>query len=153
MNDERSPIRHILVPHDFSETAERALGFALDLGQRLGARLSLLHAYEIVAYGFAEAPSMSEELAEQIESAARSALEAVQARARRSGLDVTAVLRRGSPWREIVAFAKESKADLVVMGTHGRRGLSRLLLGSVAERVIRTSPCPVLTVHGPESEP
>lgn len=153
MNDERAPIRHILVPHDFSETAERALGFALDLGRRLGARLTILHTYEIATYGFAEAPSVSEELTEQIESAARSALDAVQARACKSGLDVTGVLRRGSPWREIIAFAKESKADLVAMGTHGRRGLSRVLLGSVAERVVRTSPCPVLTVHGPEGEP
>jgi nucleotide-binding universal stress UspA family protein len=62
---------------------------------------------------------------------------------------VSVVLRHGTPWTEIATVAREAKADLVVMGTHGRRGVARMLLGSVAERVVRTAPCPVLTVHGP----
>jgi len=83
--------------------------------------------------------------------AAATALEGVAARTRKPGLEVHSVLRQGSAWSEINAAAKEEKADLVVMGTHGRHGLARALLGSVAEKVVRTAPCPVLTVHGPDS--
>ena len=61
-------------------------------------------------------------------------------------------LRQGVAWKEIVALAKDSKAGLIAMGTHGRRGVARMLLGSVAEKVVRTAPCPVLTVHGPEAQ-
>lgn len=70
--------------------------------------------------------------------------------ARKRGITVRTVVRRGSPSAEIVALASEEHADLVIMGTHGRAGVSRVLLGSVADRVIRTASCPVLTVRKPE---
>ncbi|MGO9838639.1 MAG: universal stress protein [Polyangiaceae bacterium] len=76
----------------------------------------------------------------------------VVARAKRPGVAIDSTLRQGPVWSEILAAAKSPKADLIVIGTHGRRGLSRALLGSVAERIVRTAPCPVLTVHGPESD-
>jgi nucleotide-binding universal stress UspA family protein len=152
MKDERPPIRHILVPHDFSDTAAHALTFALNLAERLGTRVTVMHAYEVLSYAFPEGPALTVEMAAQIEGAARTALEGIVSRARRPGVEVGMALRQGHPWSEIIALAKEAKADLIVMGTHGRRGLSRMLLGSVAERVVRMSPCPVLTMHGPEGD-
>jgi nucleotide-binding universal stress UspA family protein len=150
MNETTTPIRHILVPHDFSDTAEHALAFALELAERLRAKVTIMHSYEVPAYGFPEAPGVTPEMARQIERAAGAALAAVAERSRRPGVDVQTVLRQGSAWTEIVAVAAETHANLLVMGTHGRRGFTRLLLGSVAEKVVRTAPCPVLTVHGPQ---
>jgi nucleotide-binding universal stress UspA family protein len=140
--------RHILVPHDFSDTAEHALAFAIALAEKLGAHITLMHAYEIPAYP--DSVLMTAELVGSIQRAAQGALEGVAARARRPGVDVRAVLREGRAWSEINATAAETHADLVVMGTHGRHGLARALIGSVAEKVVRTAPCPVLTVHAPE---
>ena len=70
--------------------------------------------------------------------------------AREKGISVRTLVRTGSPYQEIVDLATDERADLVAMGTHGRSGVSRLLLGSVADRVIRLAPCPVLTVRKPE---
>lgn len=145
-------IQRILVPHDFSETAQRALCYAVDLAEKLGARVTIVHAYEIPVWGFPEGPALTVDIAGRLEKAARNALDAVVSRAQRPNVEVTAVLRHGPAWSEIDAVAKETKADLVVMGTHGRRGVARALLGSVAEKVVRSAPCPVLTVHGPETE-
>jgi nucleotide-binding universal stress UspA family protein len=143
-------IRRILVPHDFSDTAARALDYALALAERLGASVTVVHAYEIPVYGFPEGPIVTAEMAGQIEAAARGAIEAVAKRSARPGVEVDFVLRQGPAWSEIQAIAKEIRADLVVIGSHGRRGLSRALLGSVAEKVVRTAPCPVLTVRAGE---
>jgi nucleotide-binding universal stress UspA family protein len=140
--------RHILVPHDFSDTAEHALSLATALAEKLGAHITLMHAYEIPAYP--DSVMMTAEVAASIRRAAQGALEGVAARARRPGVEVQAILREGRSWSEINATAKETHADLIVMGTHGRHGLARALIGSVAEKVVRTAPCPVLTVHGRE---
>ena len=145
-------IRRILVPHDFSDTADRALAFALDLAVPLGSRVTVMHAYEFIPYSFPETPAVTVDLSGEIERAARGALERIVAQARRPGVEIDSVLRRGAAWSEIDEAAKETHADLIVIGTHGRRGLSRALLGSVAEKVVRTAPCPVLTVHVPEDE-
>jgi nucleotide-binding universal stress UspA family protein len=146
-----SPIRSILVPYDFSETGQRALDFALDLAAPLSARVVLMFAYDVLAYGFPEAPTMAMDTAE-VERKAQKALEDLASRARRPGVAVEWVVRRGAAWSEINAAAKDARADLIVMGTHGRRGVARALLGSVAEKVVRTAPCPVLTVHGDAKE-
>jgi nucleotide-binding universal stress UspA family protein len=143
-------LRRILVPHDFSDTAQHALAYALDLAEKLGARVTIVHAYEVV-YGFPESVQLTTEMLSAVQSAARTALEALVARTQRPGVVVDAVLRQGPAWSEIDEVAKEAHVDLIVMGTHGRRGIARALLGSVAEKVVRTAPCPVLTVHGPES--
>jgi nucleotide-binding universal stress UspA family protein len=148
-----SIIQHILVPHDFSETAEKAFDFALDLAEKLGARLTVLHAYEVPTYAFPEGPVLTVEMIAQIERASSTALEGVVSRAgRRSpAVKVKTELRHGTAWREIDQAAQDLKVDLIVLGTHGRRGLARALLGSVAEKVVRTSACPVLTVRGGEA--
>jgi nucleotide-binding universal stress UspA family protein len=144
-------IRHILVPHDFSETAEYALSYALALADKFAARITVVHAYEVPAYGYPDALVASLEFTAEIERTLSKSLEEVKARASSGKVPVEAFLRRGTAWSEITAAATESKADLIVMGTHGRRGVARALLGSVAEKVVRTATCPVLTVHLPES--
>jgi nucleotide-binding universal stress UspA family protein len=141
----------MLVPHDFSDTAEYALSYALELASKLGARITVVHAYELPSYGYPESLALTGEVVESIQRAAEASLENVAARSRRPGLEVDALLRLGPAWSEINASAKEMHGDLIVMGTHGRQGLSRAFLGSVAEKVVRTAPCPVLTVHGPEA--
>jgi nucleotide-binding universal stress UspA family protein len=146
-----SDIKHILVPHDFGEAAEHALAFAMNLAGKLGSRVTVLHVTDVPAYAFPEGPAMTVQMAVEIERAARVALDAAVARARRPGVPLDAQLRQGSPWREIEAAARELKTDLIAIGTHGRRGLARALLGSVAEKVVRTAPCAVLTVHAPET--
>jgi nucleotide-binding universal stress UspA family protein len=141
-------IKRILVAHDFSDSAQHALDLALDIAEKLGGTILVIHAYDVPTFGLPEGPAMTAEMIRQIETAARTALDGVVSRARRPGVLVEGVLRQGPAWSEIDAAAKEAKADLVVVGTHGRRGLARALLGSVAEKVVRTAPCPVLTVHG-----
>jgi nucleotide-binding universal stress UspA family protein len=143
--------RHILVPHDFSDTAEHALSFAVDLASKLGADITLVHAYEVPNYGYPDGVAVAVDVVGNIQRAAESALEGVATRVRRSGVEVRALLRQGAPWSEIDASAEETRADLIVMGTHGRHGLARALLGSVAEKVVRTAPCPVLTVRESET--
>jgi nucleotide-binding universal stress UspA family protein len=145
-------IQRILVAHDFSDTAQSALDLALSLAEKLDAAVLVMHAYEIPTYGLPEGPVMTVEMVKDIETAARTALDGVVARAQRPGISVKAVLRHGPAWSEVEAVARETKADLVVVGTHGRRGLARALLGSVAEKVVRTAPCAVLTVRG-KAEP
>jgi nucleotide-binding universal stress UspA family protein len=141
-------IRRILVPHDFSETADHALSYALSLAKKFDARVTVLHAYEVPTLGTSEALVASLEFAAEVERVAGNALDGIAARARQSGMNIETMLRRGTAWTEINAIAEQTKADLIVMGTHGRKGVSRVLLGSVAEKVVRTAPCPVLTVHG-----
>ncbi len=145
-------IKRILVPHDFSETAEHALKYALDLAERLGASVTVAHVYDVPVYSYPEGPALTVEMTAQIERAAETALDALAQRSRRPGVEIDTALRRGSAWSEINAVAKLTNADLIVIGTHGRRGLARALLGSVAEKFVRSAPCPVLTVHVPETK-
>jgi nucleotide-binding universal stress UspA family protein len=145
--------RHLLVAHDFSETAERALTYAIALASKLEARVTIIHAYELPSYGYPDGLAFTAEVVENIQRSSEEGLRAVADRAEKAGVPVTAILRQGPAWSEIDAVAKDSKADLIVMGTHGRKGLTRALLGSVAEKVVRTAPCPVLTVRGSDAHP
>jgi nucleotide-binding universal stress UspA family protein len=146
----KTSIRSILVAHDFSETADRALQLALDLAERLGARVTIVHAYEAV-YGFPESVQLTADILAAAQKTATKALGDLVARTERSGVEIKSSLRQGAAWKEINAAAKDLGADLIVIGTHGRHGIARALIGSVAEKVVRTAPCPVLTVHGPEA--
>jgi nucleotide-binding universal stress UspA family protein len=142
-------IEKILVPIDFGETSLHALDYAIDLAKSLGASIIVMHAYEIPVVGFPDGALItSADVAGKLSSAADSALKsAIEARAGR-GVKLETVLRQGIAWEEINEVAQGSGVDLVVIGTHGRRGIARALLGSVAEKVVRTSTKPVLTVHG-----
>lgn len=139
----------IVHPTDFSSGAEQAREEAIQLAQRLGAELILLHVS-------VETPAYGEELigmgaVQRIYDAqrkwAQKTLDEQVAAGRDHGVAVRGRISVGSPHAEIVKAAQEEGADLIVMGTHGRSGLDRLLLGSVADRVIRAAPCPVLTVR------
>lgn len=146
-------LQRILVPVDFSEKSERALDYAIELAKKVGARITLVHAYEIPVYGFTDATLVATpDLAARLSDAAQKTLDALVESRRDRGVPMQAVLRNGVAWEEIAAVAKESQADLIVIGTRGRRGLARALLGSVAESVIRTSDVPVLTLHAPAEE-
>jgi nucleotide-binding universal stress UspA family protein len=140
-------IGHLLVAHDFSETSDAALDYALGLAQKLGARLTVVHAYEIPSHGSPEVLVLATDWIKQFEVVAREALDKVIAGVRARGVDAAPALRRGAAWREINGAALETKADLIVIGSEGRTGLGRALLGSVAEKVVRTAPCPVLVVR------
>jgi nucleotide-binding universal stress UspA family protein len=134
----------ILVPIDFQEASLDALAFARDLASKLGLEVVLLHTYAVpvVVYpGFD--PIITPGLPDEIASTAKSALEKLAAD--QGGL--ATVLRPGDPATEILRAIEELKPELVALGTHGRTGLAHLLLGSVAEKVVRSSPVPVITIH------
>lgn len=141
-------IDRIVIGIDFSETSERALRYAIELASRLGARVDLVHAYSLPAFALpiegaimadaTQAAELSSRLGEQLTALVES-LEA-------SGVQVAGHLRVGRPDDELLAFAEQTGGTLIVVGTHGRTGAAHLLMGSVAERVVRRSPVPVLTV-------
>jgi len=143
--------RRILHPTDFSRASAPAMAKALQLARRDGAELLVAHVLlppaPLVGDGF-----VSAETYEALDVAARKhaqkRLAAFVARATKAKVRVKGLLLWGIPHQQIPRAAKLKRADLIVMGTHGRSGLSKLFLGSVAERVIRLAPCPVLTVRG-----
>jgi universal stress protein A len=146
-------IRKILVPTDFSPHADEAMRLASDLSRRYEAPLTLAYVYEPVSYALPDglvmytAPQLSELSArfdERLADAQKKAIDAGAVRVERR-------LLQGFIGNEITNLAAEGGFDLIVMGTHGRRGFQRLLLGSIAERVMRTAPCPVLTVGLPKT--
>jgi nucleotide-binding universal stress UspA family protein len=134
----------ILVPTDFEEPSLRALSVALDLAPRLGGEVVLAHVYQLPVYAYPNGEPVPMALLQEdfLETARRSLQELAAAR---GGLRT--VLKEGNPAACILALVGTMKPRMVVMGTHGRRGLTRLLLGSVTEQIVRQSPCPVLTVH------
>jgi len=143
--------KHILVPLDFSDTSARALEHAKILAERFDAALELLH---VVPNPFmANAASLyvgmplPQDFLNQLEQEARERLEATLTLTERERFQARSVVRIGDPLFEIVDHARSEHVDLIVMGTHGRTGVSHLFLGSVAERVVRTAECPVLTVR------
>ncbi len=142
-------LRKILVPMDFSKAAHRALEIAVEMAKSAGpaVHVILLHAYyvpiELEQYLVQQGDLVLERLSESVTKDLEKMLTTLQAQ----GVSSEYVASRGAPEHLIVEFAKEKKIDLIAMGTHGRRGLTHLLLGSVAERVVRTADCPVMTVR------
>ncbi|MEP6864799.1 MAG: universal stress protein [Deltaproteobacteria bacterium] len=146
----------ILVPHDFSSSANHACAVARDEAKTHGARVILVHVIDL-PYQMAPESSMiataTEEPVSMKEYASRGAekhLDDIAARLAKDGIQPTKFIRFGRPHDEITKLADEAKCDLIIMGTHGRTGLAHLLVGSVAERVVRTSKVPVLTVPMPD---
>jgi nucleotide-binding universal stress UspA family protein len=144
-------LRTILCPTDFSAFSRRALEHATALAVTHGAELTLLHVYPFMAVLATDAPYFPAGLPLDAATRARllSDLEAAGAPARAAGLTPRYLLLEGDPAEEILRQARQSAADVVVMGTHGRRGLDRWMLGSVARRVVRRAGCAVLTVPRP----
>lgn len=142
----------ILVPTDFGEASDRALAYAVALGKKLGAEVVLLHAFEIPLVGFPDGAMVATaELTSRILEGAQLGLDRCVTRHKGDGVPLRGLVRQGDPWRTVLDTAKEVSAGLIVMGTHGRKGLPRALIGSVAEKIVRTSPVPVLSVHAEEN--
>jgi nucleotide-binding universal stress UspA family protein len=137
-------IKQILHPTDFSERSELAFRLACSLARDYGARLLLLHVAEAPTAVYGEGIILPPP--EESWSAAREKL--YQLRPKHAGVMVEHMLVEGIAAVEILRVARESKVDAIVMGTHGRTGFSRALMGSVSEQVLRTAPCPVVTVRG-----
>ena len=143
-------LKRILVPHDFSETSENAVRYALALAHNFGAKLYLLHVSEKARFEMATEFPLG--LDGTLEDAVRERM--VKILTPREQIDFKPVFefRSGSPALEIARYAKEADIDLIVMGTHGRGFVAHAVLGSVAEKVVRTAPCPVLTVRNSQHE-
>lgn len=141
------PISRIVVPTDFSESCQAAVDTAVDLARVFDASITLLHVWQIPAYVATATMYGGPDFITPIEEAASARLDAEVARLRKSARNVTSELRGGVAWEEIVEVARAQKADLIVIGTHGRTGFRHALLGSVAEKVVRMATVPVLTVR------
>jgi len=137
-------IKSVLCPTDFSPESQTATQTALDIAGRFGAKLMLLHIIDDPVVYFPMMESFPVPSREQLETYAEERLENWIAAPDRGELQIQHFWSHGHPTDEIVKFAGKSKADLIVMASHGRSGIAHLLLGSVAENVCRFSPCPVL---------
>ena len=142
----------IVVPTDFSVSSEEAWALARRVAGTLSSEVVLAHVFvEPILYGD---PPLAADTAGQVYEHGRKwvedELEKWASAARAQGVTVRTIVRTGSAHEEIVNLATDERAELIIMGTHGRTGLDRLLLGSVTDRVIRFSPCPVLTVRRSE---
>lgn len=139
-------ITNILVPVDFGDSDEQSVEYAITLSEKFDAKLTLLHATWLPPSGFGGLPGPVAWPLDDMEREAKKALEPLFKRIQARCPNAEVVYALGEPWEQILATAKQRGADLIVMGTHGRRGFQHFLLGSVAERVVRMSPVPVLTV-------
>jgi nucleotide-binding universal stress UspA family protein len=143
-------LKKILVPHDFSETSEAAVRYALALAHNFGARLYLLHVSDKARFEMATEFPLG--LDGTLEDAVRERLVKILTPREQVAFKPVFDFRSGSPAAEISRYAKECDIDLIVMGTHGRGLVAHAVLGSVAEKVVRTAPCPVLTVRNVQHE-
>ena len=143
-------IRRVLYAADFSPASRRAFDTALGIAKSLNARLtivSVLAPVLTVPDQYIDAVTL-DQLDKQARRWSSQRLEKLVERARKAGINASAVLRDGDPADQIVRACRASKSDLIIVGTHGRRGLTKFFLGSVAERVVSTASCPVVTVRG-----
>jgi len=149
-------LNRILVATDFSEPSDAALAYGRELATRFGATLHVLHVVENVyanTLGAENYVAVAPGLQEQLEVDARQRLKELLIDSDKSGpATVSVVMTATSPAFAIVNYAKDHAIDVIVTGTHGRGAFAHLIMGSVAERVVRFAPCPVLTVRHPEHE-
>jgi nucleotide-binding universal stress UspA family protein len=143
-------IRQVLYATDFSAASRRALDTAMALAKSQKARLTIMHVLApivLVPEQYLDAMTM-DRLQKQARQWSTRRLASVAMRAKKAGVKASVLLREGDAADQIVRACRSTKSDLIVMGTHGRRGLQKFFLGSVAERVVATAPCPVVTVRG-----
>jgi nucleotide-binding universal stress UspA family protein len=143
-------IKTILVPTDFSEPSVDALNYAKELATAFKASIHLLHVVQdplAEPWGLESYGPLPPDVFRQIKARAQQQLEASLPEADRKVYGATLVTAEGAPFSQIIEYAKTRPIDLIVMGTHGRGALAHAILGSVAERVVRFGPCPVLTVR------
>jgi len=145
-------IKRILVPTDFSEPGRTALLYAVEFADQFGAAVDLLHVIDSVPAGALLSYRPIEELRQSLRVHADEQMGKLHTEWSEHNFPVTKVIVDGHPFVEIVRHAKENEVDLIIMGTHGRGAIAHMMLGSVAEKTIRKSPCPVLTVRHPEHD-
>jgi len=147
-------INKILFATDFSEGSKSALPYAVDLAKRYEAKLIIMHViYDVARTTGWYIPHISvEEVYSDMEKSAKAELEKTYTEEMRGFKDIERVVMKGIPYEEITKFADTSKVDVIVLATHGRTGLDRLLFGSTAEQVVRYAPCPVLSVRLPKHQ-
>jgi nucleotide-binding universal stress UspA family protein len=141
--------RHILAPTDFSEYSKQAVVSALELARKFGAKLTILHVVELPPYpveGYVP-PAVNATFLDDLERLATQDLAQLVPEAESSNVEVVRLVVVGSPYRKIIDTAEAEQVDLIVMATAGRSGFSRLIMGSIAERVVRAATCPVLTIR------
>lgn len=153
MGAEVMKIRSILLPTDFSECANHALSYATSLARDAGAKIICVHVVEpvvpAVGYTGITEPLPMAEISEQLEDSAERELPRIAGCEECQGLEVEETIVHGEAASEIVRVARERGVDLIVISSHGRTGLGRILFGSTAEAVVRHAPCPVLVVKPP----
>ncbi len=144
-------IKSILFPTDFSEGSSQALRYAADITKRYGAKLYLLNViYDVVKGTGWYVPHVSMDVMyQEIQDGAKKELERFGIEELEGIKNVERIVVTGVPHEEIINHAKKYKIELIVMGTHGRKGVDRLLFGSTAAQIVRFAPCPVLTVRLP----
>ena len=149
--------QRFLVPVDFSEYANQVLEYAIGLASKLGARLTLLHVIQSPPWGGVDMdvtlPYAYTRYIQVLEAESANSMQACLERVTAAGVEGEVAVVHGVPFHEIIETAKMQQVDLIVMGTHGRTGLQYVLLGSVAEKVVRLAPCPVLVVRQPTVVP
>jgi len=148
-------LKHVLVATDFGEPSDAALLYGRDLARSFGARLTIFHVVDDLTtrYSVDMYPAGFADMQRDLEQEARTRLNEVVTDEDREQLGArVAVYTSNAVAPTIVGYAKDTAADLIVLGTHGRGAVSHLFMGSVAEKVVRTAPCPVLTVRHPERE-
>ena len=147
-------IHRVLVPTDFSECSDQALNHAKAICEKFDSELHLHHVRESFVSGTPQfamglaLPQLAEEPAEQVIEHLNKLVDSADLNADRVIVNTSS----GSPFVEIIKYAKDQDVDLIILGTHGRTGLSHVFLGSVAENVVRHSPCPVLTVRSDDHQ-
>lgn len=140
--------KHILVPTDFEPASRQAVDLAVGMARAFDAQVTLLHVWEIPIYPYMDF-MLNTELISSVEDAASKRLATALAEVQKEVPRARSALKHGLPWGGILDAIRELGADLVVMGTHGRHGATHAILGSVAEKVVRSAQVPVLTVHAP----
>jgi nucleotide-binding universal stress UspA family protein len=147
-------IKKLLVPTDFSEYSKFALRYAVALAKSFGAKVHVIHVHEPYPHGSVlEGIYYDPEIMEKVKSKEEEALDTIVKELRdQQQIDAEAVFVKGRPFMEIIRQAEQLEADLIVIATHGRKGVSHFVFGSTAEKVVRMAPCPVLTVKYPEHE-
>jgi nucleotide-binding universal stress UspA family protein len=146
-------LENILVPTDLDENSNHALAYGRELAATYGATLHLFHVVESIWSGsltVADFPGQMDNYYQQYRQASETGLKNMAKKIKE--VEVKTALIEGTPHTEIVRYAREHKIDLIVLATHGRTGLSHMLIGSVAEKVVQMAPCPVITIKHPEHE-
>ncbi len=148
-------LHRILVPTDFSKYSQAALNYAAAFAEKFEAELYLLHVVQDLAVFIPDMITVSpppSPTVEQLTRAVHGAFDRLVQENRLERFSFHREVLEGTPFYEIIRFAKEKDIDLIIMGTHGHSGLAHVLVGSVTEKVVRKAPCPVLTVRHPEHE-